>query len=576
MGHGAGLWLAAGMQMPTPAAPPFDVPEWEKSPFPDRVRMACQAWAMQGYGTPLPVYGLYVFKVLLYVWGWCWFCSFTEGMGGFTSMASWAFTPVAFKKAVVWSMLFEGLGLGCSSGPLSGRYNPPVAAFLHFLRPGTTKMPLFPGIAVFGEMRRGWLDVLLYAAHCAFLVRALVAPTLMLEHLLPTVILLPLLGLTDKTIFLAARAEHYFSALVCFLFADDWMAGSKVVWFCVWFWAATSKLNHHFPTVICVMTSNNPVLRARWLRRSMYAHYPDDLRPSALAKMLAHVGTVVEYAFPLVLAFGNTGPWGNLALLVMLGFHAYIVSNVPLAVPIEWNFMMVYGALYLFGWGGAVPMLDIHSPVLAAFLVGNLVLVPLLGNLFPARFSFLSAMRYYAGNWAYGVWLFKGDSSKKLDRMVKATPRPRDQLEQFYDPTTVTGLLSTLLGFRFMHLHGRALHTLLPQAVDDMDQYEWFDGELVAGMVLGWNFGDGHLHNMTLLQEVQAQCGFEPGELRCVMVESQPLGRSTMAYTVADAAAGVLSTGHVNVKELLSRQPWPVAAAPVSAADASQSSAATA
>ena len=53
--------------------------------------------------------------------------------------------------------------------------------------------------------------------------------------------------------------------------------------------------------------------------------------------------------------------------------------------------------------------------------------------------------------------------------------------------------------------------------------YDWMEGEVLGGMVLGWNFGDGHLNHTQLLEAVQAQCGFEPGEVRVVMVESQPL-----------------------------------------------------
>jgi hypothetical protein len=82
------------------------------------------------------------------------------------------------------------------------------------------------------------------------------------------------------------------------------------------------------------------------------------------------------------------------------------------------------------------------------------------------------------------------------------------------------------------------------------------DGELVAGMTLGWNFGEGHLHHEQLLASLQTQCGFEPGELRCIFVESQPLFRSTLAYRIADAATGPLAEGQLEVAELRSRQPW--------------------
>ena len=77
-------------------------------------------------------------------------------------------------------------------------------------------------------------------------------------------------------------------------------------------------------------------------------------------------------------------------------------------------------------------------------------------------------------------------------------------------------LIGKVMGFRLMHLHGRALPLLVPRAVKRFEDYEYVDGELVAGLSLGWNFGDGHLHNEQLMQAIQAQCGFEPGELRCI------------------------------------------------------------
>jgi hypothetical protein len=154
------------------------------------------------------------------------------------------------------------------------------------------------------------------------------------------------------------------------------------------------------------------------------------------------------------------------------------------------------------------------------------------------------------------VWLFRGDSYRKLDRLTKAAPWVHDQLGRFYDHATAVGLLGKVMGFRLMHLQGRALPELIPRAVDRLEDYEYLDGEIVAGLVLGWNFGDGHLHRESLLAAVQAQCGFEPGELRCIFVESQPLGRSTMAYRIHDAATGPIDAGVLDVRAMRRRQPW--------------------
>jgi hypothetical protein len=108
-----------------------------------------------------------------------------------------------------------------------------------------------------------------------------------------------------------------------------------------------------------------------------------------------------------------------------------------------------------------------------------------------------------------------------------------------------------------MHLHGRALQMLAPKAVDRIEDYEWVDGELVAGLALGWNFGDGHLHDEGLLRAVQAQCGFEDGELRCIFVEAQPLFGSSLTWRICDAKTGQRETGVIAVRDLRARQPWP-------------------
>lgn len=543
------------MKLLQPAPPPYDALDWARRPLAERGRMVCQAWALQGYGTPLGVYVVYAVKIAFYVGMWICFCGFTPGLGEVSSIAAWL-SPIAFQKAILWSMLFEGLGLGCGSGPLTGRYLPPVGGFLYFLRPGTTKLPLFPGLPILGGVRRSWLDVALYLALLVVLVGALVAPAIEPEALLAIAILVPLLGIADRTIFLALRAEHYWTTTLCFLLAGDWIAGAKAVQLALWFWAGFSKLNHHFPAVVCVMTSNSPFTRFAWLRRRMYRRYPDDLRPSRLAVVMAHMGTALELAVPIVMLLAPGGWWLVLGIVLMLMLHCYITSNVPMGVPIEWNVMVVYGAFALFWAHPDVTVLDLGSAPLAIVLMVMLVVVPLAGNLWPRRISFLPAMRYYAGNWAYGVWLFRGESYRKLDRLTKSAPWIYDQLDRMYDRATSVGLVGKVMAFRLMHLHGRALPVLIPKAVDRLEDYEYLDGELVAGLVLGWNFGDGHLHREQLLRAVQQQCGFEEGELRCIFVESQPLGRATMEYRIFDASAGLMERGELDVHALWRRQPW--------------------
>ena len=543
------------MSLLAPTPPPYDPLEWVKMPFPERARRVCESWAMQGYGTPLGAYALYVIKVALYVAAWVFFCGLSPSLGSAGTISTWWLAPLAFQKAILWSMLFEGLGLGCGSGPLTGRYYPPFGGFLYFLRPGTTKLPAVPSLPVLGGIRRTWLDVLLYAALIAAVLRALLAPTIEPVHLVPIAILVPLLGLADRTIFLALRAEHFWVVTICFLATPDFIPGAKAVQLGLWFWAGVSKMNHHFPAVVAVMTSNGPFTRSEWLRRLVYRAYPDDLRPSRTAEIMGHAGTALEIGVPVVLAFAPPGPWLVVGMVLMLALHGYITSNVPMGVPIEWNVIVVYSAFALF-WAHPEVHVWAMSPALALFLSITLIAIPLWGNVYPGAVSFLLAMRYYAGNWAYSVWLFRGDSAEKLRKLTMSAPWIYDQLAKFYDRRTSVGLLGKVMGFRLMHLHGRALPTLLPLAVDRVEGHEWLDGELVAGMALGWNFGDGHLHREALLSAIQAQCGFEEGELRCIFVEAQPLGKDTMDYRVVDAKTGELARGQLSVTALRQQQPW--------------------
>ncbi len=540
------------MSLLQPRKPPYDALAWRALPLDERLRQACRAWALQGYGTPPAVYLLYALKVVFYIGMWCFFCSFTPGLGDPWTIGEWWLAPLAFQKAVLWSLGFEVLGLGCASGPLTARYLPPVAACLHFARPGTVRLPCLDLPLLRGN-RRSLLDAALYLGLLGSLGYALCAAELRPALLLPPVILLALLGLRDKTVFLCARAEHYWVTAVCFLF-PDWLAGAQAVQLGIWFWAAVSKLTHHFPTAVCVMTSNSPAMPFAAVRRRLYRSFPDDLRPSRLAVSLAHLGTAQELAFPFLLAL-SAGGWGTwIGLGMVLLFHCYITSNVPMAVPIEWNVHVVYGAFFLFL---RPERLAFESWPLVGFVFVMLVLVPLLGNFFPRFVSFLFSMRYYAGNWPYSVWLFRPEAKRKLESSIpKASAWVSDQLARFYDAETIAAIESKIPAFRAMHLHGRALSLLLPKTVDDLGEYTWLDGELVAGLVLGWNFGDGHLHDERLLAAVQERCGFAPGELRCLFVESQPLFGSGQAWRIVDAAGGELAAGTVETATLRALQPW--------------------
>jgi hypothetical protein len=220
---------------------------------------------------------------------------------------------------------------------------------------------------------------------------------------------------------------------------------------------------------------------------------------------------------------------------------------------------MIFGLLFLFGHYGDVPLSTLDNPLLIALLVVIGVLIPIAGNLRPEWISFLPSMRYYAGNWATSLWLFRKETAAEetLDREVcSVAPIVIEQLKKLYDQETADFLMEKGLGFRALHSHGRALIGLLARAADDVDAYHVREGELVSGVVNGWNFGDGHFHHEQLLDAVQEKCRFREGDVRVVFLESQPTHIQRQRYRIYDAASGLLEEGWVDVAEMRRRGPW--------------------
>src|SRR3954470_1550618 len=289
-----------------PAPPPFEIAEWRRLPHLQRIKPLAQDWALNGFGTPVAVYFLYVFKVLAYAGLGFLAIEATSGWPHWTE-------PIVFEKAVIWTMLWEVLGLGAGSLPLTLRFIPMVGGFLYWLRPGTIRLPPWPQrVPGTRGTTRTWLDVSLYGALLAIAILLLLQPGLDADgdgvaRLDPIAVgamltILTALGLRDKVPFLASRAEIYGTLAIVFLFPlTNLVIGAQLVFFCIWWGAASSKLNRHFPFVVTVMISNTPWNRSRAMKRRLYTRHPEDLLPSKLGAATAHLGTVLEFTLPLVL-----------------------------------------------------------------------------------------------------------------------------------------------------------------------------------------------------------------------------------------------------------------------------------
>jgi hypothetical protein len=278
---------------------------------------------------------------------------------------------------------------------------------------------------------------------------------------------------------------------------------------------------------------------------------------------VAHVSTAIEGLVPLVLLFSHGGWPTAIAAFVMITFHLGILSAIPMGVPLEWNVFMIFCVLALFVGHADIGLPDMTNPwpvILFAVMAG----IVIAGNLAPRKISFLPGMRYYAGNWDTSLWCIKPSAEAKIaDGIVAIANMPAAQLEKFYGSKEAAQIPIYMgYAFRGFNTHGKALFTLANRAMADgsdggnEDAYSVTDGERICSMAMGWNFGDGHLHNEQLIAALQRRCHFQPGEVRVVVLDAQPIHRQTQHYRLIDAATGEFERGYVEVADMVVRQPW--------------------
>lgn len=433
----------------------------------ERMARVSASWCRFGAGAPAVVSLFYVSKAALYWLAFCWLAGLDPA--GSPQRLSGDVGLDLHKRFIVFNMLFEALGLGCGAGPLNAKYAPPLLSFVwHNLFSPLRLPPLVGPWATARCARRTALDASLYVAFLALSLRIIVVSGLSESESQPQgaqlqpgppekvpwsevaalMACFTALGARDRVFALAGRVEVYgYLLAACLLARSDAeaVAGMQVVQVAIWVFAGTSKLGPWFAFVLPIMLSNCPLLSPLGKLRSwaLWRHVPDDLRPSRLMHAMAHFGTAAEFAFPLALCAG--GHLGLLGVVGCMGFHAFIIAQVPMGAPVEWNLFSMHNALFLFtstqgafdvralcgtlfgdgdsrdtaaqGLGARLAALasSVHAPglqlaalqapPLQLFLLLACVALPIYGQLRPDKVSFLLAFRYYG---TFPIWCHGG------------------------------------------------------------------------------------------------------------------------------------------------------------------------
>ena len=158
------------------------------------------------------------------------------------------------------------------------------------------------------------------------------------------------------------------------------------------------------------------------------------------------------------------------------------------------------------------------------------------------------------------MWCLKPSAEQKIaDNIVSIASMPAAQMEKFYGSKETAEMYQYMgYAFRSFNTHGRAMFTLAHSAMAgrNEDDYTLTDGERLVSTAIGWNFGDGHMSNEQLVAALQERCRFEPGEVRVVMLDAQPIHKQRQEYRLVDAATWEFERGYVNVADMVTRQPW--------------------
>eukprot|EP00438_Fugacium_kawagutii_P009224 Skav224569 [mRNA] locus=scaffold4295:222747:224780:- [translate_table: standard] len=320
------------------------------------------------------------------------------------------------RRFLLYNILHSILGFGATSSFLGQRFKFAVGGTgLHFLWPGTICSPVLPSVAGwFSKVpaRRSPVTVACYVAYVLALVRELMMPEP--QATLPLIFLV-LCTILDYNIFGASRGEHYGWFLVCMMF-PDWLHGWQCVQLALWAWAGVGKIGPWFQPVMPFITKDSVytwLLPKNFMCNLLVKDYPNDLNPSAVSTALAYAGATLEVCLPLCCSMPFY-PLRFLGAFGMICYHCFIGACMPFASVFEWNYYCMILSYFMFvEHEFTFP----SSPALQAFLLVVLVIIPIIGQLYPCLVPFLLAYRPYMGNWRFGWYVCHKKAIPKHDKL---------------------------------------------------------------------------------------------------------------------------------------------------------------
>lgn len=216
----------------------------------------------------------------------------------------------------------------------------------------------------------------------------------------------------------------------------------------------------------------------------------------------------------------------------MIGYHAFIWLTLPFASVFEWQYYCQFMTYFLYARNGFnLPT----SPLLLAFLVIVLLVIPVVGQIWPRLVPFLMAYRQYAGNWRAGFFMVRKSAQPKFDRIKAWNPI-------FYP----AGRIEFKLGAPVMAVpQYRGMFSVFEKFFDDNPRFKPSDFLIVnsftfSNAVFGWDLQVGWLWFRECFRTAVVDiCGLEAGE--CYVLQIEPvslLPPYQLTYRLMDLVKG--------------------------------------
>jgi hypothetical protein len=446
------------------------------------------------------------------------------------------------KRAIIYNIVGDVLGLNSSGGPLGFRMKYFFVTWYNLLMPGSITCPLLPGVPA---KRKVWQSCG-YVVYVGLLFRALMTATaLTFDDIFPIVLVLAILTPFDFVTFQASRGEHSGYMLVCCLF--PWasaLPGLRCCQGALWFFAGTAKIGPWMKYVMAFMMPNSKFLAAAAVAGVPVSDMlykdrngqPRDVNPSKFLEFLGHFGVMGEVSLaPLCFFLPQVG------MPVTFLFHGFIISMTPFASVMEWNVFCMYLSYCFFGGVGAsagytgysldtlVSTASSLPAALAAFLALVLLSIPVFGQLHPKLVPFLVAFRPYAGNWRF-TWHIVDKKAehklRKLKTLEGAMISENSKMLWGGNPHFCDQFEDYLSGNMVFFPHFRPLIPMVEKLEKRMGwtagDYTTLFNECFLNAIMGWCLGTGFYVRGAYFDAVASTCGFEKGE--CFVAVFEPMG----------------------------------------------------